>query len=161
MSLELFCNGLLSALVTGGYQGLLLTAVAALGLKLVPRTNAATRHAVWFAVLLVVAALPVAHLFWSPGPPAPTGADLGAIAGKVGETVPASPAADVTAAGTSQPESRSEKLALDSGTGFQPVHPRASSPRFQWSSTRAGSPSADRQDACPTSSASLSPPLIR
>ena len=61
MSVELFSNRLLSALFNGGYQGLLLTAMIWAGLKLFPRANAATRHAVWFITLLIVAAMPVIH----------------------------------------------------------------------------------------------------
>ncbi|HTH48377.1 MAG TPA: M56 family metallopeptidase [Candidatus Limnocylindria bacterium] len=67
MNLELFSHRLLGALFNGGYQGLLLTLSVWLGLKLVSRSNAATRHAVWLVTLLAVAALPVAHFF---GPPA-------------------------------------------------------------------------------------------
>ena len=59
--LELFFNRLLEALFNGAYQGLVLTAVIALGLKLYPRGNAATRHVVWFVTLLFVAALPIVH----------------------------------------------------------------------------------------------------
>ncbi|HRI13119.1 MAG TPA: M56 family metallopeptidase [Verrucomicrobiota bacterium] len=62
MSIELICHRLLSALANGGYQGVLLTLLVGLGLKLLPRTNAATRHAVWFVALLLVAALPAVHL---------------------------------------------------------------------------------------------------
>src|SRR5882672_8301220 len=52
-------------LVAGGfngfYQGIFLVVLVALGLRLLPRTNAATRHAVWFSTLLVLAGLMVAH----------------------------------------------------------------------------------------------------
>lgn len=54
---------LLSATANGVYQGILLALVAGLALQLCKRTNAATRHAVWFGVLLLVAALIPAHLF--------------------------------------------------------------------------------------------------
>ncbi len=66
MNLELLSHRLLGALFNGGYQGLLLTLSVWLGLKLVPRSNAATRHAVWLVTLLAVAALPVAHFFGLP-----------------------------------------------------------------------------------------------
>ena len=59
--LELFCGRVLSALGTGLYQGLVLTAVIWLGLKLLPRSNAATRHAVGMVTLVLVAALPIVH----------------------------------------------------------------------------------------------------
>lgn len=61
MSLEELCHRWLGALFNGLWQGLLLTALVVLALRCVPRVNAATRHAVWFAVLLLVALLPVCH----------------------------------------------------------------------------------------------------
>lgn len=66
MNLELLSHRLLGALFNGGYQGVLLALAVWLGLKLVPRSNAATRHAVWLVTLLAVAALPVAHFFGLP-----------------------------------------------------------------------------------------------
>src|SRR5580658_3790032 len=54
---------LLSATANGVYQGILLALLAGVSLRLFKRTNAATRHAVWFGVLLLVAALIPAHLF--------------------------------------------------------------------------------------------------
>lgn len=64
---------LLSAAANGLYQGLLVALVTGLALRLFSRTNAATRHAIWFAVLLFVAALIPAHLLLSllSGAPAP------------------------------------------------------------------------------------------
>ena len=61
VELEMFCNRLLGALINGAYQGLLLTAVIWVALRLVPRANAATRHSVWLVTLLFVAMLPVVH----------------------------------------------------------------------------------------------------
>jgi beta-lactamase regulating signal transducer with metallopeptidase domain len=52
---------LLVALFNGAYQGFLVTAAVWLCLKLLPRTNAATRYAVWGLALLTVLALPVMH----------------------------------------------------------------------------------------------------
>jgi len=52
---------LLVALLNGGYQGLLVTAAVWLCLKLLPRTNAATRYAVWSLALVAVLALPLLH----------------------------------------------------------------------------------------------------
>jgi beta-lactamase regulating signal transducer with metallopeptidase domain len=60
---------ILSALLNGGYQGLLLTGLFWLGLRLRPRINAATRHAVGLVTLLLVAALPLVH-FLTAGAPA-------------------------------------------------------------------------------------------
>lgn len=51
-----------SALGNGLYQGVALTLLVALGLRVFHRASAATRFAVRFACLLTVAALPVAHL---------------------------------------------------------------------------------------------------
>ncbi len=50
------------ALVAAVWQGFLLAVVAWAGLKLVPKTPAAVRFAIWFAVFLVVAGLPVVSL---------------------------------------------------------------------------------------------------
>ena len=60
--LSMWCGRLLSAAGTGVYQGLLLTAVIWVLLRLMPRTNAATRHAVAMAALVLVAVLPFMHL---------------------------------------------------------------------------------------------------
>jgi beta-lactamase regulating signal transducer with metallopeptidase domain len=70
MSAESFtaCERLLSATANGVYQGVLVAALAGLALRFFPRTNAATRHAVWFGVLLFVTALIPAHLFLSSRP---------------------------------------------------------------------------------------------
>ena len=67
MSAEFFtgCERLLSATANGVYQGMLVAAIAGLALRLFPRTNAATRHAIWFGVLLFVTALIPAHLLLS------------------------------------------------------------------------------------------------
>jgi hypothetical protein len=50
-------------LVTAVWQGALLAAAAGLGLRFVPKTPAAVRFAIWFAVFAVVAALPVVALW--------------------------------------------------------------------------------------------------
>lgn len=78
--LEIVSSRILSALFNGACQGLLLTGLVWLGLKVVPRSNAATRHAVLFVTLLVVALLPVGH-FWSAGP-------AGARAARIAEFPP-------------------------------------------------------------------------
>ena len=60
-TLDPWAQRILGALFNGGYQGLLLTLAVALALRWTPRANAATRHAVWFVTLLLVALLPVLH----------------------------------------------------------------------------------------------------
>src|SRR5215470_4219387 len=52
---------LLGAGLNGLYQGLIVTGIVGLCLRW-GRTNAATRHAVWFATLILVAALIPAHM---------------------------------------------------------------------------------------------------
>jgi beta-lactamase regulating signal transducer with metallopeptidase domain len=52
---------LLSAAFNGLYQGVFLTVLVALSLWLLRRSNAATRHAVWFSALLLTASLIAAH----------------------------------------------------------------------------------------------------
>jgi beta-lactamase regulating signal transducer with metallopeptidase domain len=61
--LEILCDRLLSASFNGIYQGLVIAAIFWAGTKLLPRTNAATRHAAALVALLLVAVLPVAHFF--------------------------------------------------------------------------------------------------
>ena len=69
MNIEIskLCNELISALTTGLYEGVAVTAVLFILLKLTPRTNAATRHSILFSLLLLVTALPFAQLVlrWS------------------------------------------------------------------------------------------------
>jgi len=65
-------DGLLTAALNGSCQGVLLALAAGLSLRLPGRTNAATRHAVWFATLLLLALLLPAHyLCRRPAPRAP------------------------------------------------------------------------------------------
>src|SRR5712664_2986484 len=52
---------LIAAAANGIYQGIIVTLVVALSLRLLGRTNAATRHAIWFCTLLLVASLMIAH----------------------------------------------------------------------------------------------------
>jgi len=63
MKSELFAlsDRLLSGALTGFYQGIAIALLVALGLRLLRRTNAATRHAVWFATLLLVTGLMVGN----------------------------------------------------------------------------------------------------
>jgi hypothetical protein len=51
------------ALMAAVWQGVLLAAVVWLGLRLLPKTPAAVRFAIWFGVFLVVTALPVISLW--------------------------------------------------------------------------------------------------
>jgi beta-lactamase regulating signal transducer with metallopeptidase domain len=63
MKYELFAlsERLLSGALTGLYQGLVLALIVGLTLRLLRRTNAATRHGIWFATLLLVTALMVGN----------------------------------------------------------------------------------------------------
>jgi Zn-dependent protease with chaperone function len=51
------------SLVAAVWQGMLLAAAAGLGLRLLPKTPAAVRFAIWFGVFLLVTALPVISLW--------------------------------------------------------------------------------------------------
>jgi beta-lactamase regulating signal transducer with metallopeptidase domain len=52
-----------TGLVAAVWQGVLLSAFVALGLRMLPKAPAAVRFAIWFGVFALVAALPVAGLF--------------------------------------------------------------------------------------------------
>jgi hypothetical protein len=56
-------GALTGALLAAVWQGILLAALVGLGLRLLPKTPAAVRFAIWFGVFVVVAALPVASLW--------------------------------------------------------------------------------------------------
>jgi beta-lactamase regulating signal transducer with metallopeptidase domain len=51
------------SLVAAVWQGMLLVAVVGLGLRLVPKSSAAVRFAIWFGVFVVVTALPMIALW--------------------------------------------------------------------------------------------------
>src|SRR4051794_31183801 len=55
------CDQLVAGAASGLYQGIIITALVAVVLRALRRTNAATRHAVWFGTLLLVASLMTAH----------------------------------------------------------------------------------------------------
>ncbi|HEY5910230.1 MAG TPA: M56 family metallopeptidase [Verrucomicrobiae bacterium] len=55
------CDLILAAAVNGLYQGIIMAVLVGVGLRLLGRTNAATRHALWFATLVLLAALIPAH----------------------------------------------------------------------------------------------------
>src|SRR5262245_38095295 len=57
------CDRLLAAAVNGVYQGIIITVLAALSLRALSRTNAATRHAVWLCTMVLLVSLIVAHGF--------------------------------------------------------------------------------------------------
>jgi len=62
--LETISQRLIGAVADGAWQGLVVVALVASALKLFRNVNAATKHAVWFVTLLMVAALPFAILLW-------------------------------------------------------------------------------------------------
>src|SRR5215471_15017367 len=55
------CYQLVAAAVNGTYQGILITLFVAASLRMLRRSNAATRYAVWFGTLLLLALLIPAH----------------------------------------------------------------------------------------------------
>lgn len=63
--LQIISGALVDALLNGAYQGLIVAGLVWLGFRLLPRTNAATRHAVCFAALLLTAILPAGHFLRS------------------------------------------------------------------------------------------------
>jgi beta-lactamase regulating signal transducer with metallopeptidase domain len=77
MKNEIFtaCYQLVAAAVNGTYQGILITVLVAVSLRMLRRTNAATRYAVWFGTLLLLALIIPAHCLrshWESGvSPAP------------------------------------------------------------------------------------------
>ena len=62
------------SLVAAVWQGILLATAVGLGLRLLPRTPAAVRFAIWFGVFAVVTALPVISLWPRAGGPVSAGA---------------------------------------------------------------------------------------
>jgi beta-lactamase regulating signal transducer with metallopeptidase domain len=55
------CYQLVAAAVNGTYQGILITVLVAASLRMLRRTNAATRYAVWFGTLALLALIIPAH----------------------------------------------------------------------------------------------------
>jgi hypothetical protein len=51
----------MTLIVTWLWQGLAIAWITAAAVRVMPRLNAATRHAVWWLALAAVLALPVAH----------------------------------------------------------------------------------------------------
>jgi len=56
---------LVNATLNGIYQGIIVAALVAITLRLLPRTNAATRHAVWFFTLFLIVSIIPAHFFYN------------------------------------------------------------------------------------------------
>src|SRR5439155_9690163 len=61
---------LLAAVMNGVYQGILVTVLVALSFRVLSRTNAATRHAVWLCALVLLVLLVGTHCFFHSRPPA-------------------------------------------------------------------------------------------
>lgn len=128
---ETFCHRLLGALLNGGYQGLVLTLVIWLGVKMGPKLNAATRHWVWLVTLGLVAALPALHFLL----PAPNGRTaLGSE--KVGRTNPSRTGLDPMNA-QSNPLLISRETRVASAPAGQDVHFNAATPPLDNSSAEA------------------------
>jgi beta-lactamase regulating signal transducer with metallopeptidase domain len=67
--METLCGQLLEATANGVYQGIVLAGLVAVVLHWLVRTNAATRHAVWFASLALLVCIIPAHFFLDPRTP--------------------------------------------------------------------------------------------
>jgi len=61
-----FCQQILTSSINGLYEGVILTALLALGLRVLRKTNAATRHAVLLFTLLLLVCLMIVHLAQTP-----------------------------------------------------------------------------------------------
>jgi len=64
----------LSGTINSLWSGLLLTALAAVALRLIPRSNATTRYAIWFTTLILILAMPALFLLVPPASPGSTAA---------------------------------------------------------------------------------------
>ena len=71
-SLSAFSAVGLTAVLNTLWLALAVAAVIWFALRLMPRVNAATRHAVWWAVLALVVLMPLATLLPRPAPPVPS-----------------------------------------------------------------------------------------
>jgi beta-lactamase regulating signal transducer with metallopeptidase domain len=70
------CDQVIAALANGVYQGAILTLLVGVGLKWFGRSNAATRHGVWLATLVLLLAIIPAHYFLEQRSQAPAGEDV-------------------------------------------------------------------------------------
>ncbi|MGV3774668.1 MAG: M56 family metallopeptidase [Verrucomicrobiales bacterium] len=93
------------ALLNGSYQGMLLIVATGLILKVLPRTNAATRHAVMLVTLIIAAAMPLLH-FVVPASPAASVLSLRAVSTRL---APQTAAASGTIPGGNHPETVTER----------------------------------------------------
>ena len=87
------CDQLVAAAANGVYQGIMITLLVAVCLRWLVRTNAATRHAVWFCTLLLLVALVVAHCLVGSFSLRRVKSDVAAPASNVESTIPATGAA--------------------------------------------------------------------
>ena len=87
------CDQLVAAATNGVYQGIMITLLVAVCLRWLVRTNAATRHAVWFCTLLLLVALVVAHCLVGSFSLRRVKSDVAAPASNVESTIPATGAA--------------------------------------------------------------------
>lgn len=129
-SLNAFSAAGLTAVLNTLWLALAVAAVVWLALRLMPRINAATRHAVWWAVLALIVVMPVATLVprTAPAVPSPALAEqiqTPALTGLAGSAAPAAPAvkplvvakSDATAA----PVTSAPRHAADSGAAAAPA----------------------------------------
>ncbi|MGH7968118.1 MAG: hypothetical protein ACREIC_05255, partial [Limisphaerales bacterium] len=117
-----WCDQTVAATATGVYQGILLTILVALGLRILGRTNAATRHTIWLATLFLLAGILAAHYCLDDPGRAPQAPTEDSMKAKAGERQP-SPAADApvaistvnAATHATSLESRSDDVAVSEG----------------------------------------------
>lgn len=161
MKYELFAlsDRLLSGALTGLYQGIALALVVGLALRLLPRTNAATRHAVWFTTLLLITALMIGNclygVFSAPH----------AVSGESGQPKPDSNPASLSPDANFALEQPADDLDWEE---FAPNQPRqtdaASQKQFEVEipnpSTPLLEPQASSQSAAQTSKSPVSPPAL-
>ncbi|HLY42345.1 MAG TPA: M56 family metallopeptidase [Terracidiphilus sp.] len=88
-SLNDFSAAALTAVLNTLWLALAVAVVMWLALRLMPRVNAATRHAVWWAVLGLVVLMPLATLLPRPVPPVPSPAHAQEQIGPDAQTSPA------------------------------------------------------------------------
>src|SRR5678809_685891 len=85
------CVHLFPATLNGVYQGIILSVIVAAILGLWVRTNAATRHAIWFATLMLVVLIIPAHYWLDRPTPSGTAGGTASAAGWTSELSPDAP----------------------------------------------------------------------
>jgi beta-lactamase regulating signal transducer with metallopeptidase domain len=85
------CVHLFPATLNGVYQGIILSVIVAAILGLWVRTNAATRHAIWFATLMLVVLIIPAHYWLDKPTPSGTAGGTASAAGWTSELSPDAP----------------------------------------------------------------------